>query len=515
MNKNHKNIFKENSFPVKNTGLILIITFLIIFYFTNNSLSFNLNEQVSTHTLDNGMEVIMVERDFSPTIHFNLMFDVGGIDEPAGKGGIAHMVEHMAFKGTPSLGSKDPEKEKNLLEDLEKTAGKYFEAKDNDTAEEKLEELKEKFEKSQEKAREQAETNPLQGIFDKHGAQNYNAGTGYDTTYYYLSLPENKLELYARIQADILKNSVFRYFYKEVDVVKEERRQRNEDDPFGYLQEQYLQKAFQYHHYGRSLIGNMDEISNYRMTEARDFWNTYYHPNRAVLVMIGDIDPEKDIEIIEKYFEAVPAGPEEKTAIPPEPIQTSERRTEVTFDAEPQMLIGYHKPTYPEKDAYIMDIISALLGKGRTSRLYQRLVREEQVAVDVSTYNNMPGMREDNQFSIHVKTRHPHTPEEVEEIIYDEIDKLINEPISEKELEKVFNQVRGDFIRQLDSREGLARQLAFYEHFLDGWENLEKYPDIINSITPKEIQNTARYYLQKDNRTVAILKSENSEGKED
>ncbi|MFW6308891.1 MAG: M16 family metallopeptidase, partial [bacterium] len=454
---------KTNLF-YKKYFLIIVITAIFLFTLNLYTHSITLKDQVSTYTLDNGMEVIMVEQDFSPTIHFNLMFDVGGIDEPAGLGGIAHMVEHMAFKGTPSLGSENFDKEKELLDKMEKAAEKYFEAREKEVSEDKLDELKSEFEKYQSQAQEQADSNPLQSIFDTHGAQSYNAGTGYDTTSYHLSLPANKLELFARIKADVLKNAVFRYFYEEVDVVKEERKQRNEDDPSGYLQENYLKEAFKYHHYGRSLIGNMEEISDYRKSTARDFWNKHYHPNRAVLVMIGDVNPDQDIEIIKKYFGTIPEGPETERLIPPEPIQTSERRTTVTFDAEPQMIIGFHKPTYPERDAYIMDVISSILGEGRTSRLYRRLVTEEQVATDVSTHSGMPGVRDDNQFIIEVETRNPHKPEEVEEIIYEEIDKLKQEPITQKELEKVHNQVRGDFIKQLDSREGLARQLAFYEH---------------------------------------------------
>ncbi len=486
--------------------IFLLLIFLLLSSFSLQAL--DLAEQISTFTLDNGLKVIMVEGGEAPVIHFRLMFDVGGVDEPEGLGGIAHMVEHMAFKGTTSLGTDDPEKEQKLLKEMDETADAYFSARDQDVDEDRLKELEKEFIEAQEKAKEVADPNPLQSIVDKHGADGYNAATGYDHTSYFLSLPSNRLELFARIKADFMKNAVFRYFYEEVEVVKEERRQRNEDEPTGFLREHFLDTAFFEHYYGRPLIGSMEEIDNYRRQVALDFWEKHYHPNRAVLVMAGDLNPKEDIEVIKEYFGVIPEGPEERIQIPEEPQQTEERRTKVTFDAEPQMFIGYHIPAYPDRDVYVMDVISAVLGTGRTSRLYRRLVTEEEVAVDVNTYTGVPGYRYPNLFAIHVVTRDPHTPQEVEELIYEEIEKIKEELISDREMEKVRNQVKAGYIRQLESSSGLAYQLAFYEQFLDGWEKMMEYPDKIISVTREQIQENALKYLSAENRTVAILEPE-------
>ena len=486
---------------------LLIIAFIVTAGLSLQAL--DLAEQVSTHTLDNNMKVIMVERGEAPVIHFRLMFDVGAVDEPEGLGGIAHMVEHMAFKGTTTIGSENWEKESEYLENIDEAADAYFSAREKeDISEERLTELEENFKAAREAAQEWSDSNPLQSIFDEHGARGYNAATGYDHTSYFLTLPSNRLELFARVKADVIQNAVFRYFYEEVDVVKEERRQRNEDEPTGYLMENFLSEAYSEHYYGRPLIGSMEEIEGYRRQEAINFWEEHYHPNRAVLVMSGDVNPDEDIEIIEKYFGRLESEPETRIEIPEEPEQQEERRTNVTFDAEPQIFMGFHKPTYPDEDAYAMDAVSAILGRGRTSRLHRRLVTEEEVAVEVDTYSSYPGFRYPNLFAIHVITRSPHTPEDVEDIIYEEIEKLKEESVSDWELEKVRNQVRADYIRELDSSEGLAFQLAFHEHFLDGWENMMEYPEQIEKITSEDIQRAAEEYLVEDNRTVAILEAE-------
>ena len=464
-----------------------------------------LTEHVHRYTPENGLRVIMVVRDYAPIISFQLMFDAGGIDEPDGFGGIAHMVEHMAFMGTSSIGSLDIEKELFLLERIEEAADAYFGAVEEELPREEIERLEQEFLEARKEAQELAEPNVLARLFDRHGGRNYNAYTGYDFTSYVITLPANRLQLFARIKADFMLDAVFRFFYEEVDVVKEERRQRNEDDPTGYLMEKFLDKAFQVHPYGRPLIGSMEEISRYRKSDALDFWKERYYPNRAVFVMVGDLKPDEDLRIIEKYFGVILAGPEKAISIPQEPKQESERRLALTYDAEPQILIGFHTPTYPERDAYVLDTVSALLGRGRTSRLYRRLVTEDRLVLGVSTSNAFPGSREPNQLVIHATPRYPHGPEEVEEAIYEEIEILKRESVSEWELQKIKNQVRASYIRSLKSSSGLAHEIAYYELFLGGWEKIMEYPEIINSVTAEEVQKCIDRYMHESNRTVAIL----------
>ncbi|AEB12655.1 M16 family metallopeptidase [Marinithermus hydrothermalis] len=464
-----------------------------------------LEARVHAFTLDNGLRVLMVVEPSAPVIHFNLMFDVGGVDEPPGLGGIAHMVEHMAFKGTASIGSRDPEAEAEALAAVERAldALEAARARDADAAE--VRRLEATFQEAREQAQRLAIPNALDNLFSANGAAGLNAGTGYDFTSFVVSLPKNRLELYARVYADVLLNPVFRSFYEERDVVREERRQRSEDDPQGFLFERFLGAAFERHPYGRPLIGSAEEIEGYRTAEAQAFFERFYHPNRAVLVMVGDLEPERDIQVIERFFGAVPQGPEARVPIPEEPPQSREKRITVRYDAEPQLAIGYHKPTYPERDAFVMDVIDALLSSGRTSRLFKRLVLEERLALDVSTSSSFPGARFPNLFLIFAQPRFPNPPEAVEAAVYAELERLKTEPVPERELEKVKNQVRAGFVRALASGPGLAQQLAFYELFLGGWENLLTYADTIQTVTAEEVQAAARRYFVPENRTVAIL----------
>lgn len=470
----------------------------------------NLRDNVSEYTLENGMRVIMVDQGSAPVIYFNLMFDVGGIDEPQGLGGIAHMVEHMAFKGTRTIGSENLAQELDVLEEIEVLVAAIDQAQEAGFAEEEIAELQEELASLREQAESLASPNALDTLFDANGAVGLNAATGYDFTSYIVALPSNRLELYARVYADILLEPVFRGFYEERDVVMEERRQRSEDDPRGVLVEAFLDAAFSEAPYGRPLIGSPEEINDYRATEARAFFELYYHPNRAVLVMVGDVNPEQDIEIIEAYFGALAAGPDFRRDLPQEPEQTEEVRVSVPFDAEPQLYVGYHKPTYPEREAYVLDVISGILSGGRTSRLYRRLVLEDQTAVTVATSSSFPGNRENNLFILYGQPRFPATPEDLEAAFYEELERLASEPVSERELTKVKNQVRAGFIRNLASGRGLASQLAFYELFLGGWENLEDYADIISSVTPEEIMSVADAVFNDTNRTVATLVTEDA-----
>ncbi len=479
---------------------LLLLLFLFLFVKAQD-----LQEFTTEFQLDNGLRVIMVKQGFAPVISFNLMFDVGGMDEPDGLGGLAHMVEHMAFKGTQSIGSNDLEAELAALEKIEELITRLDQVEEEDATEEELEELREQIAESREYAKSLASPNAFDTLFDSNGAVGLNATTGYDRTSFVVSLPANRLEFYARVYADVLLEPVFRGFYEESDVVHEERRQREADDPRGFLFERFLGTAFEVHPYGRPLIGSDEEIDGYRASEAEDFFELYYHPNRAVLVLVGDVEPERDIEIIDNYFGAVPRGPEDHISIPKEPKQIEERRLTLNYDAEPQMVIGFHKPTYPARDAYILDVIDAILTSGRTSRLYKSLVTEEQLALSIVTGSGFPAIRDPNQFVIYALPLFPNTNEDLEAAIYEELEQLKTEPVSEREFIKVKNQVRAGFIRGLGSSSGLASQLAFYELFLGGWENIVSYADIIEGITTEEIMATANRYFVPENRTVGYL----------
>ena len=483
--------------------LILLIVALLI----GSSHAQDLADRVTEYTLDNGMRVLFVTQDAAPVIAINLMFDVGGADEPDGLGGVAHMVEHMAFKGTRSIGSYDPIAEQNALAALEvaELALQYAEKNGTDAD---IQAAQAYFEQKREAAQALGAASAIDDLLSSNGGINLNASTSYDRTSYVLELPANRLELYARIYADVLSEPVFRYFYEERDVVREERRSRNEDDPQGVLFEAFLAEAFQEHPYGRSLIGSAQEIESYSATEAQAIFDLFYKPHRAVLAIVGDVNPEEDIKIIERYFGALPAGEDFSPTFTPEPAQTVERRVTVTYDAEPQLVIGYHKPTYPNPDAYTLDLVDAILSSGRTSRLYRRMVTQDQTALDVFTTSAYPGNRFDNLFLFYGLPRAPHTTQELEAAFYDEIETLKTTLVSPEELEKVKNQVRASTIRSLASNSGLASNLAYNELFAGGWERLTDDLALYEAVTAEDIQRVVQTYFTEQNRTVGTLVEE-------
>lgn len=484
----------------------LKVLWLVLLLLLPGALAQQLREQIRKYTLDNGLRVLMVPDKTAPVIHFNLMFDVGGVDEAPGLGGIAHMVEHMAFKGTPSIGSLDWAKEKAALEAIDKARADLDRALANRASQEEVQRLTAAFNQAREEAKKLALPNAIDQLFTNNGEQGLNASTGYDRTDYRVSLPSNRLELYLRVYADVMLNAVFRSFYEEADVVLEERRQRSENDPNGALSEVFLRTAFQVHPYGRPLIGSREEIQGYRVDRAMEFWKTHYHPNRAVLVMVGDVEPERDIQLVRRYMGAIPRGPARPSLnIPAEPPQTAERRATLEYNAQPSLLIGFHKPTYPNREAYVMDMIDSILTEGRTSRLFRRLVIQEQAALNVSSSSASPGFRYPNMFTISAQPRAPRTTADLERLIYEELERLKNEPVSPQELQKVRNQTRAAYLRVLQGGPGLTQTLAFYELFFGGYQRIFEEEAIYNAITAEEIQQAARKYFTPQNRTVATL----------
>jgi len=241
------------------------------------------------------------------------------------------------------------------------------------------------------------------------------------------------------------------------------------------------------------------------MDDTEHFFRTYHAPNNTVIAVVGDIDPAATFDTIKKYFGIIPRQNIALRHITKEPPQTGEKRIEVTHDASPQMVIGYHKPNMPAFDDYVFDVIESLLSRGRTSRLYKTLVSEKGVADSIQTANGMPGSRFANLFTIYGAPRHPHTNVELEALIYSEIERLKKEPVSDRELEKIKNQLKSDFIRDLDSNAGLASTLSYFEALLGDYRYITNHIHEIEKITSADIIRVARKYLTSDNRTVALL----------
>jgi len=472
--------------------------------------SLNLEERVIEHTLKNGLKILMMERHQSPTVAAYIRFNVGSVDEVTGNSGIAHMLEHMLFKGTRTLGTTDYKKEKFLIDLINRVAGFLADEKRKGlkTDPEKIQKLEKKIKELQAEHKKFVISDEFSQLYSKNGGVGFNAGTSADGTTYIIQLPSNKLELWAAIESDRMREPVLREFYQERAVVMEERRMRVENSAWGKLYEQFLASAFTAHPYGVPIIGWASDIQNLNRTETKKFLKTYYAPNNAVMGIVGDINPQEVIGLIEKYFGDILTQPSPPPVLGQEPEQSGERRVEVIHNAEPQLLIGYHKPTLPSHADFVFDVIDAILSSGRTSRLYKNVVLKKQIATHVSTFGS-PGSRYPNLFVFSGTPRHPHTVEELEKAIDEEIEKIKKEPVTKREFQKVINQLEASMIRGLKSNGGMASKLIYYEGVVGDWRYILNHIKELKNITPEDIMKTAQKYLIKSNKTVAFITKEN------
>jgi predicted Zn-dependent peptidase len=493
---------------IRKLHIIFIPLILLVFMLQPLSAAENdLESRVLKLTLNNGIRVLLLERRLSPTISLYMRQRTGAVDEISGKTGTAHLLEHMMFKGTTTIGTRDYAMEGEILQKIRETGQQLdLERRKADGADAKaLEALQAKLKALQEEHKRWMIQNELDRVYTENGAEEMNASTGQDLTTYHVSLPSNKIELWARIESDRLQNPVFREFYSERDVIMEERRQRIETNPGGKLAEQFFAAAFQAHPYGRPILGWPSDMRFLSMDDVSAFFHQARAPSHTVISVVGDINPQETLSLIQKYFESIPARKTAPLFINGEPPQSAERRVEVIFDAKPQLMIGYHKPSPPAQDDYTFDVIEAILSKGRTSRFYRKMVEELKIAESVETANGTPGARYPNLFAIFATPRRPHACRELEQVIDAELERLKREPVPEQELQKIKNQMKADFIRSLNSNNGLASMLSYYETLLGDYRYLSNYLKVIDKITPDEILQAAQKYLRKENRTVATL----------
>jgi predicted Zn-dependent peptidase len=486
---------------------VFIVYFLLAL---PNAHSFSLGSRVQEHTLRNGLKVLLLERQQSPTVSIYLRFKVGSVDEESGKTGTAHLLEHMLFKGTKTLGTTDYSVERKILDQIDLT-GELLDAElqRKDAPQERIAVLKKELTQLQQQHRKFVIKDEIDSIYTRNGAVGLNASTGNDITTYEVSLPANKTELWARIDSDRLANPVFREFYSERDVVLEELRQSYESNPERMLMSQFLATAFMVNPYRVPIIGWKSDVQFISKKDIEAFFTAHYVPNNAVLAVVGDIQSESLLKTIEQYFGSIPSRPLPAQVISSEPEQIGERRIQALLDAEPQVLMGFHKPTLPSFEDYVFDVIDALLSSGRTSRLYQALVLKSKIATSIASVNGLPGARYPNLFMIQAVPLPPHTCREVMSSIETELNRLKHESVSQLELQKIKNQLQADFIRGLKSNEGLASQLSYFQIICNNWKYLEQHIDIINKITAADIQRVARRYFVEQNRTIAELVKKN------
>ncbi|MGB6166906.1 MAG: pitrilysin family protein [Geitlerinemataceae cyanobacterium] len=460
--------------------------------------------EVTEFTLDNGLKFIVLERHEAPVVSFITYADVGGVNEPVGQTGVAHYLEHLAFKGTQRIGTTNYEAEKPLLEQLDKLFSSIQKATEKGD-EEKVQDLQAEFDRIQAEADTYAIQNQFGQIVEQSGGVGLNANTSTDATRYFYSFPANKLELWMSLESERFLEPVFREFFKEKQVILEERRLRTENSPIGKMLEVFLAAAFDVHPYKNPVIGSTEDIRNLTRQNVEDFFNTYYVPNNLTIAVVGDVDPGEVRRLAQVYFGRFPAGAEPPAVVEVEPPQTEPREVTVRFPSEPWYLEGYHVPAFNSPDRPIYDTIASILSDGRTARLYQSLVEGQQLALTAQGFNGFPGDKYPNLMLFYALTAPGHSIDEVATALHAEIEKLTAEPVTQNELERVKKNALSGLLRSLDSNSGMASLLVEYQVKTGDWRNLFAQLQAIERVTAEDILRVSRETFTPENRTIGKL----------
>lgn len=467
-------------------------------------------KRVTVRTLPNGLTVVMMRRAEAPVFSFQIFVDAGSAQDPKGLSGLAHMFEHMAFKGTPTIGTKNFAKEKPLLEQLETAYAKYdFERRKIVGRDpKKIEELEKNWRAIQKQADEYVVPNQFAQIIESHGGEGLNASTYEDQTTYFYSLPANELELWAYLESERFLHPVYREFYKERDVVLEERRMRVDSRPIGRLIEQVDATAFVAHPYKTSGVGWPSEISSVTATEAAEFYKHYYTPSNIVLAIVGDIDIENTWGMINRYFGRLPAGPKAADLRTVEPKQTAERTVTIREQGgQPWYLEGYHRPAYNNPDDAVYDAIADIMSNGRVSRLDRSLVRDQKIALFAGGQSGFPGSKYPHLFIFYAVPNRGKNNEQLAAAFQKEIDRIRTQDVTDEELKMFKTRARASLLRSLDDNEGLAANLATFQMRFGDWRELFKQLERIDKVTKADIRRVAQATFVPSNRTVGTIET--------
>jgi predicted Zn-dependent peptidase len=496
-------------FSVKNNGSYLVLCGCMLLLCAGICLAKGfkeMEEQCSEYVLSNGMKFIVLERHEVPVVSFHTYSDVGSANESYGITGISHFLEHMAFKGTHTVGTTDYEAEAELRDELDRIFEEIVTERVKihpDSA--ALAELDTLFEQTRRKADEYVVNNEYIDMMRREGGSGVNAYTSNDATQYIVSLPANRLEYWMAMESDRFLNPTFREFYKEKDVVMEERRLGVETRPTGKLIEDFFATAFKAHPYHHSVVGHMSDLRRITRQDMRDYFARYYGPSNLTTAVVGDVEAEEVFRLAEIYFGRIPSGPKPETVRTIEPEQWGERRVTVEALAQPLLVLGYHRPSVRHEDDLEFDAMANILGQGRSSRLYTSLVKEKKIAAAAGSMSGWPGNKFDCLFAVYAVPAKDHTSEECLAAIDEEIERLKTELATEEEVKKYKRGTKKGLIDGMKSNGSMARMLTNYDVLSGSWRNLLDEIERVEAVSADDIQRIARHYLVQKNRTIGEI----------
>jgi predicted Zn-dependent peptidase len=473
---------------------------------------------VQEFTLGNGMRWLLFERHDSPVIAAGWVAHVGSVNEREGITGISHLFEHMMFKGTRTIGTKNLAEDLRLIEEQEKVReamrdelkvmrerlrrGEIQDLTLPENQTERYKQLSKQFEELVAKQREIVIKDQLDQIYTKQGGENLNAFTNEDMTVYQIQIPANRLELWAWLESDRLMNPVFREFYSERDVVHEERRMRTESTPLGKYDEAFNALFWQASPYKWPVVGWASDIPSITKAQADEYFSIYYAPNNLTATLVGDFKAAEARPVIERYFGRIPrATKQPPEVVTTEPEQLGEKRFNAEAETSPTVRVWWHAVPFIHKDRTPIDLLTDVLS-GRTGRLYKGLVLGRQIANECSAsvdFKKYAGIIE-----AECVVKEGKEPAAVESALYEEIGRLQKDGVPEAEMQKVKNQAKANAYRRLSSPLFIAIQLLYYDGLGD-WKYINSYADEVEATTAADLQRVAGQYFKKENRTVGTF----------
>ena len=483
--------------------------------------------QVEEHLLDNGMRFLLLPRRGDPNVAAGWVARVGSVNERPGITGLSHLFEHMMFKGTHTIGTRDIKEDLKVIAELDEIKthlaveeqdmidrlrlGEIDDLVNPQNRTEKHQQLLDEFNRLLASQKELLVKSEFDRIYKSAGASSMNAGTSEDFTVYFINVPANKLELWFWMESDRLSNPVFREFYAERDVVREERRLATESTPTGRFREEFNSLFWTSHPYSWPVVGWPSDLDGITRREAMDYFSVNYAPNNIVACLVGEFDPAEAKRLADKYFGRLQRSPVEQPSVRTREVgQMAEKRMVAYAETNPEVEIRYHTVADGHQDDAALTVAGTLLS-GRTGRLHKALVEDQQVANRASagqTSRKWAGF-----FSISGIAKPGKTPEDVEQAIYAELDRLKEEPVDDRELQKVKNRYAASAFRRMENNFSLMFQLLIAESNR-GWEAFNTDPAWIQAVTAEEIQRVVGEYFRPENRAVAIYYTKESEAGE-
>ena len=463
---------------------------------------------IHREVLDNGLTVLLYPNHQAPTVSCRLFYVTGSVNEVPGKSGLAHLLEHELFKGTRTVGVTDFAKDSVLMAKEDSVMRLAHEALlKKDSA--KAKKFRAEYDSLVEIQRQFLVKEELWSAYQQAGGTGLNAFTTDLMTAYIVTLPKNRIELFLYLEADRMQNAILREFYSERDVVREERRMRYDDRPTGRYFETLNGMEFEAFPYRIPTIGWPSDIMNLTREQAAEHYRKYYKPRNAILVLAGDLDTLQTMKLVKKYFEDIPPGESFSPITVRDPEQVGEKRLTVYRpDAPNRIDIAFKTPEIGDETLYALDVVEGVLN-GRSGRLYRKLVEEKGVATATRSGNSVN--KYVSEFSIYVSLKPGANPDSVEALVWEELERLKTEPVSDRELQKVKNRATMTLVESFQDMENVATQLAWYEMFGD-YRILLDWPKKLETVTPEKVQDAAKRIFRHRNATVGrLLKGDDSQ----